>query len=202
MISIYHQKIDMTWYAVALEKEKIFATSFGFNESHVLRQILESIPYNMPFQGESIPNHYAKEILETLKAIYDGKGVSQKFEFAFNHLREYSRRVLGYLTHVPVGYVTTYNALSKIAGGSARAVGQVMAHNPFLLLIPCHRVVKSDMTLGGFGGSEAGLGVKTKLKILQREDRGYQTGKEVTIGGKALSLFPICWVKPFKKGKD
>ncbi|MEM2917181.1 MAG: MGMT family protein [Candidatus Bathyarchaeia archaeon] len=202
MISIYHQKIDETWYALALEKEKIYATNFGFNESHVLRQVLESLPYNMPFQLEETPSPFSRKILETLKAIYDGKGISSNFELAFNCLKEYSRRVLGYLAYVPVGYITTYNALAKIAGGSPRAVGQVMAHNPFPLLIPCHRVVKNDWTLGGFGGSEKGLGVKIKLEILRREDRGYKTGKEVTIEGKVLSLFPVCWLKPLRKGKN
>jgi methylated-DNA-[protein]-cysteine S-methyltransferase len=200
MIGIYLQKIDDIWFAAALEKEKIFATNFGLNENHVLRQVLKSLPYNVPFQQENTLNVFSRRILETLKAIYNGENVSLGFKLAFDHLKEYSRRVLGCLSYVPVGYVTTYGALSKIAGGSPRAVGQVMANNPFPLLIPCHRVVKSDMSLGGFGGSKIGLGVKTKLEILQREDRGYRNRKEVDVAGKALSLFPICMLKPFTKG--
>jgi len=56
----------------------------------------------------------------------------------------------------------TYSELARAAGRpkAARAVGQVMANNPYALLIPCHRVVGSDYALHGFGG---GLAMKEWL---------------------------------------
>jgi methylated-DNA-[protein]-cysteine S-methyltransferase len=69
----------------------------------------------------------------------------------------FERKILRELYAVPRGAVTTYGLLAARAGrpGGARAVGQVMAGNPFPLIIPCHRTVRSDGTLGGFGGGQA-----------------------------------------------
>ena len=65
---------------------------------------------------------------------------------------------------IPAGYVTTYGALAKAAGGIGRSVGRVEASNPVPLLIPCHRVVCSDLSIGGYG-----YGEQVKMGILQRE---------------------------------
>ncbi len=57
---------------------------------------------------------------------------------------------------IPYGSVSTYGAIAKKLGikrGGAQAVGQALAKNPFPIIIPCHRVIKSDGTPGGFGGS-------------------------------------------------
>ncbi len=53
---------------------------------------------------------------------------------------------------VPKGYVTSYAALAKALGSSARAVGGAMKRNPFAPEVPCHRCVCADGSLGGFNG--------------------------------------------------
>ena len=61
------------------------------------------------------------------------------------------------LLEVPIGYVTTYGDLAKAINlkNGQRVVGQIMKKNPFPVIIPCHRVVKSDGTIGGYAyGSE------------------------------------------------
>ena len=72
------------------------------------------------------------------------------------------------LMKVPAGKVVTYRALAKKAGspGAGRAVGQAMAANPLAPIIPCHRVVRSDGSLGGYS-AEGGLALKRLL--LERE---------------------------------
>jgi methylated-DNA-[protein]-cysteine S-methyltransferase len=67
---------------------------------------------------------------------------------------------------IPFGKTLSYGELSKRAGipKSARFVGSVCAKNRFPLLIPCHRVVKSDGSLGGYSG-----GIKIKKKLLEWE---------------------------------
>ncbi|RKY13056.1 MAG: hypothetical protein DRP63_10040, partial [Planctomycetota bacterium] len=64
------------------------------------------------------------------------------------------------------GKVTTYGDLARAVGNpkAARAVGQALAHNPIILLIPCHRVVASDGSLGGFTA-----GVDMKRRLLEAE---------------------------------
>ena len=80
---------------------------------------------------------------------------------------DFERRVLATLREaVPAGQTTSYGALAAAAGkdGAARAVGGVMALNPVPILIPCHRVLASDGTLGGYGG---GLDMKRGLLAIE-----------------------------------
>jgi len=66
---------------------------------------------------------------------------------------------------IPYVEVATYKSLAeKLKTRAYRAVGTVMANNPFPLIIPCHRVVKSDLTIGQYGG-----GPKMKREILKNE---------------------------------
>jgi len=59
------------------------------------------------------------------------------------------------LKNVPYGKTLTYKQLASIAGGSSRSVGNALRINPLPILIPCHRIIRSDGGLGGYGGPEA-----------------------------------------------
>jgi len=61
-----------------------------------------------------------------------------------------------------------------------------MAKNPFPPLVPCHRVVRSDFSVGEYGG-----GRELKWEMLKREDRGYAGSKKIEVGNELLSVFPI-----------
>jgi len=67
---------------------------------------------------------------------------------------------------IPRGWVSTYGRLARQVGspGAARAVGQALSRNPFPILIPCHRALRSDGQLGGFQG---GLAMKRALLELE-----------------------------------
>ncbi len=69
---------------------------------------------------------------------------------------------------IPPGEVATYGELAERIGhpGAARAVGTAMARNPFVLLVPCHRVVPRSGGLGNYG---AGNGPATKAALLDWE---------------------------------
>ena len=191
MIYICHQEINNMWYAAAIQKEGVFATAFSPREQDVLRHLLGNLPYNVPFQVTETPAQLLTDILKTLAAIFDGKdNASYGSEMALGHLSSYTRRVLNFTSLIPVGYVTTYGAIANVAGGSPRSVGHAEASNPFPLLIPCHRVVRADFSVGGYG-----LGEKVKLEILLREDRGYVETKRLKVAGKELSLFPIKYLR-------
>lgn len=79
----------------------------------------------------------------------------------------YRRRVWAALRDIPPGTTRTYAELARIAGGSARSVGQANGANPIPVLIPCHRVVAT----GGVGGYSGGDGLATKRFLLQLETR-------------------------------
>jgi methylated-DNA-[protein]-cysteine S-methyltransferase len=88
--------------------------------------------------------------------------------------RDWDRAVLGGVSGIPWGRVTSYGRLARRIGrtGAARAVGGAVGRNPIGLLIPCHRVIAGDGTLGGYGGDwwgtrETMLGVKRTLLELE-----------------------------------
>ena len=70
------------------------------------------------------------------------------------------------LNRIPPGKVSTYGDLAKAAGcpGAARAVGRILNANPYPVVVPCHRVVQSDGTIGGYA-----FGTQKKRDILLRE---------------------------------
>jgi len=190
VITIYCKEIDKMWFATAIENETIIATTFAPKEKEVLEHLLKSMPHNLSFQMAKKPTPFSTKVLSALKSIFDGKDASSSFRLEMKHLSDYAQKVLKCVSMVPVGYVTTYGAVAKVMGGSPRAVGRVMATNPFPPLVPCHRVVRSDFTLGGFG-----LGLAVKWEILQNENRGHREDMKIKVDGKSLSLFPINFLR-------
>jgi len=185
-------------FGAAIEGDKIFALNFGTNEKNMLESLLASLPYDMQFQIVEKQDMFSEKLLTTLKAIYDGKDASSNFNVAFEHLPKYSQKVLKCIWKIPVGYLTSYGAVAKTCGGSPRAVGRVMATNPFAPLIPCHRVVQADFSIGGYGGSP-----EVKLAILKREDRGYTKPKEIVTESGVLLVHPVSEVlKRFRQKND
>jgi methylated-DNA-[protein]-cysteine S-methyltransferase len=81
-------------------------------------------------------------------------------------LGEFQGMVLSHVMQIPKGKVSTYGRLAEQSGasGGARAVGNALAMNPYPLIIPCHRVIRSDGSLGGFGG---GLKMKRDLLLME-----------------------------------
>ncbi|MBN1135480.1 MAG: MGMT family protein [Anaerolineae bacterium] len=92
--------------------------------------------------------------------------------------RPFQRRVLLAEYQIPRGWVSTYGRIATSLGspGAARAVGNALAHNPFPILIPCHRAIQSGGRLGGFQG-----GVELKRALLELEGVEFSpTGQVVT----------------------
>lgn len=194
MIYLYHQNIDGIWYGAAMKDEKVYVTLFATTEKKILQELLESLPYNLPFQLAKKPGLHSIKLIKTLKMIFDGKDVTSNFETIMGYMPKYTQKVLKCVAMVPVGYITTYGAVAKAVGGSPRAVGNAMAFNPFALLIPCHRVVRADFSVGGYG-----LNGDVKRKILQREDRGYKENVKLKINDETLSMFPVERLKAKNK---
>ncbi len=70
------------------------------------------------------------------------------------------------LSKIKYGKVSTYGEIAKKVGTSPRYVGNVCGQNKLLLIIPCHRVIRSDGKLGGFSGRG---GIKLKKRLLNLE---------------------------------
>ena len=95
-------------------------------------------------------------------------------------LTEFQRRVYDVLKDVPRGRVTTYKWLARrVDCGCAQAIGQALRSNPFAPRVPCHRVIASDLSPGGFKGKTNGSAVRKKLDLLSREGVVFESGRLV-----------------------
>lgn len=96
---------------------------------------------------------------ERLAEVVDSKGIS-----------DFRLRVYLELLNVPPGETVTYGELARRIGcGSAQAVGQALRRNPFAPEIPCHRVIATDGSLCGFGGSRSTKALERKKALLEDE---------------------------------
>jgi methylated-DNA-[protein]-cysteine S-methyltransferase len=112
-------------------------------------------------------NDTIAQIIHQIGRCLEGDAV----EFSLNHLNlaacgAFQQQVLRLEFQIPRGKVSTYGRLAGRLGHprAARAVGTALARNPFPIIVPCHRTIRSDGMLGGFGG-----GLKMKRALLEME---------------------------------
>jgi methylated-DNA-[protein]-cysteine S-methyltransferase len=92
------------------------------------------------------------------------------------------------LLKIPAGKVSTYGDLAKALGNpsASREIGRILGRNPSPITVPCHRVVMSDGSIGGYM-----YGVYKKRELLEEEG--------VSISGKIISNFKKIRVYPQKQ---
>ena len=102
-----------------------------------------------------------------LAAYFEGKRKSFNLPFHFE-CSDFHKEVYVSLLNVPYGTTLSYKELAALAGNpkASRAAGSAMAHNPLPIFVPCHRVLKSDGTLGEYSAAE---GVKSKEWLIAHE---------------------------------
>ncbi|MEA2584044.1 MAG: methylated-DNA-[protein]-cysteine S-methyltransferase, partial [Thermomicrobiales bacterium] len=78
----------------------------------------------------------------------------------------FTRSVLTATAEVPYGRLSTYRDIAQQVGrpSATRAVGNALGRNPIPVIVPCHRIVRSDASLGGYTG---GLEIKERLLSLE-----------------------------------
>ena len=82
----------------------------------------------------------------------------------------FQRRVYLELLNVPAGATITYGELARRVGcRSAQAVGQALKRNPFAPVVPCHRVVAADGSIGGYFGERDGEQIERKRALIEAE---------------------------------
>jgi methylated-DNA-[protein]-cysteine S-methyltransferase len=134
----------------------------------------------MAFPGASpLSCSVIAELQERMQRFLEGTSVdlgTRYLDFlALERCSEFQKRVLVAEHKIPRGWVSTYGRLARQVGipRGARAIGGALSNNPFPVIIPCHRAVMSDGSLGGYQG-----GVEMKRTLLELE------GIEFTEAGK------------------
>ncbi len=164
-------------------KYVIFKTNWGYfgivgNDSAIYRTYLppqksDHIKQRLcrDFPGVKMDNSYFKSLQKQIIAYFQGANVdfSTEIPVFLDNFTVFSRRILITCRSIKSGQITTYADLARKAGypNAGRAVGNVMAKNPLPLIIPCHRVIRSDGKLGGFT-SPGGINLKKRLLLHEK----------------------------------
>lgn len=131
-------------------------------------------------EGEEPPlavHRLTRALISALEGREPDRGVVEKL-LASPGLTEFQRRVYRAVLSIPRGSTLSYREVAEMAGypRAARAVGNAMRRNPFPVIIPCHRVIRSDGSLGEYSGP---TGMKERL--LRQEGVRIETSRESRI---------------------
>ena len=140
-----------------------FKTSIGWISLSEKNNLITSIKFG------KVRNNGKNAILDKLKKqiIEFTKGKRKKFSIKLNiEGTILQKKIWKQLINIKYGSTKTYGDIANILHTSPRYVGNVCGQNNHLLVIPCHRVVRSDGSLGGFSGLG---GAKLKKKLLKLE---------------------------------
>ena len=146
MVNILSFKTELGWISIVEENKRLISVSFGKQKN----------------QGSSLAiKIFSKQII---------KFCSGKIkQFDINLLLKGSvlqKKIWTELKKIKYGKTKSYGDIAKKLNTSPRYVGNVCGQNNHLLVIPCHRVIRSDGSLGGFSGTG---GIKLKQKIMSVE---------------------------------
>ena len=114
-----------------------------------------------------------------IRRFLDGEDVHFDLQWlAWENCTAFQSRVLRAEYRIPRGWVSTYGRIARELGvvGGGRAVGNALAANPFPLLIPCHRAVRSTGALGGYQG-----GLEMKKALLEMEGVVFSSSIKVSL---------------------
>ncbi len=113
------------------------------------------------YEADALPTSLRSEIEEALVS-----GESEGLTFDLRGLSNFQQSVLTSCATIPIGTVRPYGWIAEELKkpGATRAVGTALAKNPIPLLIPCHRVVRSDGSVGNYA-----FGAEMKRELLVRE---------------------------------
>ena len=139
-------KTKFGWISAFEENGKIFKVKFGKHKNKSTSKNLKNFTTNL--------NDFLKGKSKSIKSNFLVRGNSIQ------------KKVWGELKNIKFGKTKTYGEIAKKYKLSPRHVGKICGQNKLLLLVPCHRVIRADGSLGGF--SSLG-GIKLKKKLLNFE---------------------------------
>ena len=156
--------------AVVVADGEVRQLTFGHSSPSAARKALSPDQWSL-----AKPGHWETSLVLRLQAFASGEP-DDFCDVSVNlgETSDFRRRVLGHCRKIPYGHRISYAELAAQAGIShgARAVGNCMAANQIPLIIPCHRVVRSDGRLGSY--SLPG-GAAMKRRLLALESRSHRT---------------------------
>lgn len=133
-----------------------------FNNKFALTKILKK--YDTSFlKFINYPKKFIN-LINLFNAYFSGETLSINYPLETNHISKFDRLVLEVIKEIPFGHTVSYKWVAKRLETCPRAVGQSLKRNPFPIIIPCHRIIRSDGQLGGYS-----LGIEAKKWLIEHE---------------------------------
>jgi O-6-methylguanine DNA methyltransferase len=170
----------------------LVATVTARSRGEAAQRIQSCLPEGAPFRFTVEGSAFARATIRMLAELENGNESGKRFELSPLYIPEPRIDVLRTAAAIPLGYVSTYGDIAAVAGTNARVVGGIMASNPLYPIVPCHRVVGSDMSLIGYGGRQSEPALRAKLERLRAEARGCDERPGIESAG-GLRVFPVEW---------
>ncbi len=156
--------IKTNWGAFGLvaRNNRLIATYLPMPEGKLRKLIAEQHP------GAAESKNILPAFRRQVSDYFSGKRVRFAAQLDLDDIPPFRGEVLRQCKKIPYGKTATYGELAGAAGSpaAARAAGGAMAHNPLPLVVPCHRVLRGDGSIGGFSSPE---GVSQKRRLLGLE---------------------------------
>jgi len=154
----------------------IAATQDGVEEVRLGRSSRTMVPRQPAKNSHPGAHRWRVKAQKELRSYLRGRSRSFSTPCDLRGLPAFTHAVLKAATQIPYGEVRSYRWLAQRLGKpkAARAVGNALARNPIPIIIPCHRVVRSNGTVGGYA-----FGTALKKQLLEMEK------KHSSLGGKA-----------------
>lgn len=157
------------WCGVAWTEHGLAALTLPFKDpADAKAELARYIKTDVNLLQEQPKQHYLiTRLHQQLINYFAAQPCNLNFPVDLTWCTPFQRQVLQYVKYLPYGQSSSYRQVAELIGNpkASRAVGSAVGANRVLLVIPCHRVLRSDGGLGGFGG---GLEWKRKLLRLER----------------------------------
>ena len=147
MINIASFKTKFGWIIIKEKNNHIVSISFG-------KKIVQN------------KNKKLEKIIKIISQYFEGNRLNFNMPLLIEGTN-IQKRIWKEIKKIPYGQTRSYGEISKKIGCSPRYIGKVCGQNEHLIIIPCHRVIRSDGQLGGYS-SKGGINLKKKLLSLEK----------------------------------
>jgi O-6-methylguanine DNA methyltransferase len=156
-----------------------FGTMYAASTERGLSRVSWSQPGVRAFEEQleqrfpGVPVIHDRDALEPVERqiveYFEGERTGFDLDVDLRSVSDFDRRVLDVTARIPYGEVLPYAEVARRIGRprASRAVGGALGRNPVAIVVPCHRVIRTDGSLGGYGG-----GVQYKKRLLGIEGQG------------------------------
>lgn len=159
-----YRLVETEWgfFAVVAADDALLATFLPESERAVRLRLRERYPQAR--QDAALLPGFVRQVRDYFR----GRAVHFDVRLALDGVPPFHRDVYEQCRRIPFGHTASYQDLARAAGSerAVRAVGNAMAHNRLPLVVPCHRVVRTDGSIGGFSSPE---GINQKERLLRLE---------------------------------